>query len=101
MNDPLDQRFRELSWRREPAEAEAAELRAWLAAHPEAAAEWEAERQLNELLQQLPEAPPVASNFTARVLQAVKRETSAARPAAHGWRSWHPWRGWLPRTAVA
>ena len=88
-NDPIYNRLRELSWRRELTAAEEAELRAWLAAHPEAQADWEAEAGLNEALRQLPDAP-VPSNFTARVLQAVERE-AALRERRRGarWRVWH------------
>jgi anti-sigma factor RsiW len=98
-DDPSLQRWRELSWRRKLTGAEQAELRAWLGAHPEAHAEWEAESALNEALNRLPEAP-VCSNFTARVLAAVERDKLAAarsRPAAY----WPPWKKWLPRFAVA
>jgi hypothetical protein len=98
-----DQRFeqlRELSWRRRLTEAEAAELRAWLTAHPEAQADWEAEAGLNGALRRLPDAP-VPSNFTARVLQAIERENAAAA-AASPWRwrwVWQP--KWLVRAGLA
>lgn len=99
-NDPLYHYLRELSWRRKFTPAEAAELQAWLAAHPEARENWEAEAGLNEALGRLPDAP-VASNFTARVLQAVERETASERRRRQ--RKWRfaGWLGWLPRTAVA
>lgn len=97
--DPVYQRLRELSWRRPLTESEQAELRAWLAAHPVAQDEWEVEKHLSAMLQQLPDAP-VPSNFTARVLQVVGQETAAA-----GRRSGFPcagrWRVFLPRTAAA
>ncbi|MCX6895644.1 MAG: hypothetical protein NTZ16_09145 [Verrucomicrobia bacterium] len=53
--------------------------------------------RLDALLRALPDKP-VASNFTARVLQQVGRET-AARPArgSFTWLRLH----WLPRLAVA
>ena len=100
-NDPLYHRFRELSWRRELTAAEESELRTWLAAHPDAQADWEVEAGLSEALGRLPDVP-VASNFTARVLQAVERESLAGshQPASIR-RRWH-WRlRWLPRAAVA
>jgi anti-sigma factor RsiW len=78
MNNPLSQRLRESGWRRKLSPSEAAELRAWLAAHPEAEADWEAEAALNEALGRLPNCP-VPSNFTARVLQAVQGTASARR----------------------
>jgi anti-sigma factor RsiW len=99
-NDPLYHHLRELSWRRKLTPAEAAELQAWLAAHPEARENWEAEAGLNEALGRLPDAP-VASNFTARVLQAVERETASERRRRQ--RKWRfaEWLRWLPRAAVA
>src|SRR5437879_3337601 len=101
MLDPLHERFRELNWRRKLSAAEENELRAWLAAHPEAEAEWEVEAGLTEALARMPNVP-VASNFTARVLRAVEQEEAADarsnRPELH--RRW-PFLKWLPRTAVA
>ncbi len=101
MNDPAYNRLRELNWRRRLTDAESAELRKYLAAHPDAKEEWESETELNQLLEQLPEAPPVASNFTARVLQAVEREAAAksrvmGRPA---W--WKSIQRWMPKAAMA
>jgi len=100
MNDPLDNHLRELAWRQKLRSAEEAELQKFLAAHPEAKADWELERQLTELVGYSPEAPPVASNFTALVMQAVERETaSGARD--RGWTRWRPFRSWLPKAVVA
>jgi anti-sigma factor RsiW len=99
-NAPTYERLCQLSWRRDLSAAEAAELRAWLAVHPEAQADWEAEAALNEALGQLPDAE-VPSNFTARVLQALERENAAE--LRHPGRKWHfrfRW-NWLPRVAVA
>src|SRR5947207_11770509 len=99
IQDPGYQHLRELSWRRKLTSAEEAELRAWLMAHPEAEPEWEIEAALNEALAQLP-APTGASNFTARVLEAVRlEEATATRSGRRG--SWSWLRGWLPRTATA
>jgi anti-sigma factor RsiW len=98
-HDPVYRRLRELSWRRPLTESEQADLRAWLAAHPEAQAEWEVETNLSAMLQQLPDAP-VPSNFTARVRQAVEREAMAAeRRSGFPWT--RRWRVFLPRTAAA
>ena len=97
INDPTYIRLRELSWRRKLTVGEEAELRAWLAAHPEAQTEWENEDALTAALGQLPDVP-VASNFTARVLQAVEREATARRPRP-AWRLLPP--RWLPRAAFA
>jgi len=86
MNEVDYQELREAGWRRKLTPAEAARLQGWLALHPEQQMEWEAEAGLNQLLSQLPDAP-VASNFTARVLQELNRETAGvpdrAEPA--GW----------------
>ncbi len=95
--DPLYERLRELSWRRPLTPAEEQELRAWLAAHPEAQAEWETEADLNRALERLPSAP-VPSNFTSRVLQAVERE-SRRTEATPRWKAWLRLR-WLPRLAL-
>jgi anti-sigma factor RsiW len=99
-NDPLYHPLRELSWRRKLTAAEAAELRAWLAAHPEARADWETEAGLNDALGRLPNAP-VGSNFTACVLQAVERDAAVElRRRERRWR--FSWRlRWLPQAAAA
>ena len=94
-NDPDYQRLRELAWRRRLTEAELAE---WRAAHPQAAAEAEAEAALSDALAALPDAP-VPSNFTARVLQVVEGEVG--RPSLRK-RDWFwVWRVLVPRAAVA
>jgi anti-sigma factor RsiW len=98
MNDPLNHPMRETGWRRKLTANEEAELRAWLAAHPDARADWEAEEKLTETLRALPEVP-VATNFTARVLQAIQAETAGARPPETSWR-WL-WRSFLPKAGVA
>src|SRR5262245_52791940 len=79
MSEAEYQALLEASWRRRLTATEEARLQAWLAAHPEEQARWESESSLSQLLEQLPDVP-VASNFTARVLQAARSE--AARPAA-------------------
>jgi anti-sigma factor RsiW len=85
-----------MGWRRKLTRDEQAELRAWLAAHPESQAEWESEAALNEFLGGLPDAT-VPSNFTARVLQEVKKAGDSRRGS--GW-TWN-WRLILARAAVA
>ena len=94
-NEPLSQ-LRATGWRRKLTEAEQGELRAYLAANPDARADWEMESTLNAALAQLPDAS-VPSNFTARVLQAVEREE--ARFGAWSWR-WN-WHALVPRVAFA
>src|SRR5438132_499646 len=98
MNDPLHHTWRQLSWRRKLTPAEEAELRRWLEANPSAQADWESEAALTDTLGRLPDVP-VASNFTARVLQAVEREDSTARNPSQSPSSW--WRRfrWAPRAA--
>ena len=79
---------REPLWRRKLSAPERAALRA----QPEL----ELEARLTDALAKMPDAP-VASNFTARVLEAVELEELQA--ARSGWR-WD-WRLLLPRVAVA
>ncbi len=98
MNDPLDHPLLEASWRRKLTEAEQAELQAWLASHPQAQADVEAETGLTELLGRLAD-PPVASNFTAQVLQAVEREKASQSAPLKSPRN--AWRKWFPRSAFA
>ena len=94
-HDPHSQ-LREASWRRKLTEPEQTMLHAYLAANPDARADWEMESALNTALTRLQDVP-VPSNFTARVLEAFDRE--AAQP--HGWHwSWN-WHRLLPRVAFA
>jgi anti-sigma factor RsiW len=96
-NDPLYHRLLESSWRGNLSEAQQAELRAWLAAHPEAQADWQAEIALNESLAGLQDAP-LSSNFTARVLQAVELERAAeTRSRTRPW--WNVRLPWFLRVA--
>ena len=95
-DNELHSKLRESSWRRKLTETEQAGLRAYLAANPDARADWEMESALNAALARVPDAP-VPAHFTARVLQAVEREE--ARP--HGW-SWRwNWHTLVPRVAFA
>jgi anti-sigma factor RsiW len=97
--DPAYQKWREIAWRRPLSAKEQAEWRAWLAAHPEAQADVEAELLLSTTLAKLPDAP-MPSNFTARVLMAVEKEEAQAKPTTASKTSW--WvRVLLPRLAVA
>ena len=93
-NEPLQNQWRELIWRRKLSEAE----RAKLPSQPETQADLELESRLTEELARLPDAV-VPSNFAARVLQAVEHEElQAARK--RGWDGWN-WRVLLPRAAAA
>jgi len=80
--------LRESLWRRQPTDAERAGLRA----RPELAAE----ARLTDALAKIPDAP-VASNFTARVMDAIEREERMAARSS-GWQ-WS-WRSLIPRLAV-
>jgi len=97
--DPVYQRLLELSWRRPLTAAEQAELRAWLAVHPEAQVEAETEAALSQALARLPDAP-VPSNFTTRLWQTIERDhaTLVRAPALRP--TWW-WRVLVPRFAVA
>ena len=86
MNEAEYQELQEAGWRRRLTPAEEARIQAWLAAQPERRAEWEAEAGLNQWLGQLPDVP-VASNFTARVMQKLDRERLTA-PRRAGLAEW-------------
>jgi len=82
---------REALWRRKLSAAERAKLRD--------KPDLELEARLTEVLTQLPELP-VASNFTARVLEAIElEETRVARAATSRGSRWN-WHSILPRLAV-
>jgi anti-sigma factor RsiW len=86
MNQSEYNQLKEKSWQGKLTTAEQAELRAWLAEHPELADDWLLEANLTEAIQRLPDVP-VPSNFTARVLQAVEREgATQSRPRLPAWK---------------
>lgn len=98
-HDPVYQRLREIGWRRALTDVEQAELRAWLAAHPEAQEDIEQEAALNAALAKSPNAP-MSSNFTARVMAAIEQDEAAQRRAeVRKNPAW--WRVFIPRFAVA
>jgi hypothetical protein len=100
-NDPYYHNLLEISWRRKLTEAEQAQLRAWLAAHPEKQADWEVEAGLNAALGRLPDAL-VPTNFASRVMQAVQREKTGHRQPSLVLSRFWLWRlRWLPRAAFA
>jgi anti-sigma factor RsiW len=100
-NDPLYHNLLEASWRRRLTEAEQAQLRAWLDAHPENQADWEAEAGLSAALNHLPDAP-VPTNFTSRVMLAIEREGAKPRQPSLVLRQFWQWRRrWLPRAGFA
>ena len=98
MNDAAAQRLRELLWRPRLTEAEAAELQRLLSVHPEAAPDCDSERALTKVIEHLPEAPPVATNFTELVMQEIERE---AKIRTRTDKRWSVASRWLPRMAVA
>src|SRR5580658_5187607 len=94
MQDEYYRKIKETGWRRALNRDEEAALQKFLASHPEIREAWGEEAALNGLLQRLP-APPVSSNFTARVLQAVQ-----TAPVRHTWRDWFAPAQWLPEGRV-
>ena len=66
---------------RDLTDGELARLQRWLAANPTDQAEWEA---LDHLLASLPDTP-VATNFTARVLDEVRRAETAHPALGQAW----------------
>jgi anti-sigma factor RsiW len=90
MKDQRYQEIKEAGWRRALNRDEAAALEKFLAAHPETREAWGEESALNRFLERLP-APPVSSNFTSRLLQAVQ-----AAPVRSTWRDWFAPALWLP-----
>lgn len=98
--NPLEQQLREIAWRPALTAGERAQLDAWLAAHPEARPDWEADSALNAALARLPEKP-VPSNLTARVLAEIEREDlTTANTRKTSWLSRLGSWGWVPRFAV-
>jgi anti-sigma factor RsiW len=91
MSDESYSEFLEASWRRKLTAEEQEQLRAWLAAHPEAQADWEEEGLVTQQLERLPNAP-MSSNFTAQVMQKLDLELAREereqrrRPRATWWR---------------
>ncbi|HEY1662277.1 MAG TPA: hypothetical protein VGI03_07650 [Verrucomicrobiae bacterium] len=59
------------------------------------------QNDLHKMLARLPDAP-VASNFTARVMQAIELEEARSRRRGNfAWSLIGNWRGLVPRAAVA
>src|SRR6266566_6235520 len=74
MNDAAFNQLLDTARRRKLTGEEEARVQACLARDPQARAVWEEELALSQLLNRLPDAP-LASNFTAQVLQAVERDS--------------------------
>jgi anti-sigma factor RsiW len=98
MNDELYNELLEASWRRKLTAEEEAQLRAWLAAHPEAQADWDEEALLSQQLERLPNAP-LASNFTAQVMGKLELDLVRERRGRTRW-PWSMWWRVVPRYAA-
>jgi len=86
MNEQAYNELLEAASKRKLTSEEEARLQALFLESPDAQMAWEEEMALSDALRQMPEAP-VASNFTARVMQAVEYEQAGqGRPAA--WLHW-------------
>jgi hypothetical protein len=92
--------LREFNWRRELTSEEELELRRWLAAHPKHKSDWETELALTRALDRIPDVA-IASNFTSRVLQAVKGGKPAVKRSLGSFSLRIPRFSWLPRIAFA
>ena len=100
MKQPGLEHLRDVNGRRPLTAAEAAQVADWLAAAPDARAEWDQEAALNRALEFLPAAAPVSSNFTTLVMEQVAleeaRRARETQPHKLGWLF-----RWLPRVALA
>ena len=81
MKQPEFENLLQTARERDLTDAELAKLERWLAANPDEQAEWEA---LDRLLVALPDAP-VASNFTARVLDEGRRAEVPGPALGQAW----------------
>jgi hypothetical protein len=90
MQDEQYQRIKEAAWRRPLTREEEASLQMFLSADPAAREAWIEEAALNRLLERLP-APPVSTNFTARLMKSVR-----SAPVRRDWRDWFAPSQWLP-----
>jgi hypothetical protein len=99
MSDESYNEFLEASWQRKLTAEEQEQLRAWLAAHPEAQADWEEEALVTQQLERLPNAP-MSSNFTAQVMQKLDLEL-AREEREQRKRPWPMWWRLAPRYAAA
>jgi anti-sigma factor RsiW len=99
MNDAAFNQLLDTALRRKLTAEEEAQVQAILARDPQARAAWEEELALSRLLNRLADAP-LASNFTAQVLQAVDRDARGHRPLPKLLR-WLGLRRPVPRLAAA
>ena len=102
MNESVYQKIRDTAWQRRLTRREEIELAAQFASHPDEQTAWDEERRLTQLLHGLPDAP-VASNFTAQVMQAVNRDLTGGRRVSQQSSWWTALlrRNWPARAATA
>ena len=81
--------------------AESDALRQWLTADARTSADWEQDEALNRLLEQLPAAPAVSSNFTARVMAGARASERAQARASGPWILQNIWARLAAGTAMA
>ena len=84
MNDAAFNQLLDTALRRKLTAEEEARVQAFLARDPQARAVWEEEMALSRLLNGLPDAP-LASNFTAQVLETVERDSRRHAPTLLRW----------------
>lgn len=100
--DPLPH-LEDILHRRELSPDEQRRLNAWLVRHPDAAPAWVESARLARATRQLPDIP-VPSNFTARVLDEIRRDAAKAERARDSRRVVSPWwqpRFWIPAMTTA
>lgn len=98
--DPI-QKLRDTLLCRDLSPDEERALADWLAAHPDEARAWKEDRVVGRALRGLPR-PAMSTNFTARVMAEIRRETGTTvdlRPSVRR-RLWERWRGFLPLSAA-
>ena len=84
MNDAAFNQLLDTALRRKLTAEEEAQVQAHLARDPQAKALWEEEQALSQLLNRLPDAP-LASNFTAQVLETVECDSRRHAPKLLHW----------------
>jgi hypothetical protein len=90
MRDDDYTKMRETGWRRTLTSEEKAALQEFLKAHPAVRRDWEEDAALTRVLQGWG-APPVSTNFTARLLLAAQKA-----PVQRTWADWFALEEWLP-----
>ncbi|MEQ2008706.1 MAG: hypothetical protein ABMA26_18155 [Limisphaerales bacterium] len=100
MNNAMFEELLALRHKRPLTPDEQARLNGWLAAHPSDRARWTEETALADALQRLP-APPVCSNFMARVWQDIEAAEQKELAGETGWRTWFRWPSLAQQFALA